>query len=164
MRSTARTDGDLATALVEQRAAMRRLAYLLVGPHDADDVVQDAAERAWLKRHTFDPDRGSARSWLLAIVADRARQRWRRPAPVWGELHPDALVVPAAGPASADLASAVARLAPRQRAAVVLHYYVDLPVAEVATLMDCSEGTVKSTLHDARAALERTLGGTYAHD
>ncbi len=164
MRSAARTDADVAAALVEQRVAMRRLAYVLVGPHDADDVVQDAAERAWLKRHTFDPSRGGVRPWLLAIVADRARQRWRRPAPVWDELHPDALVVTDAGPTATDLGRAVTRLAPRQRAAVVLHYYVDLPVAEVAAVMECSEGTVKSTLHDARAALERTLGGSYVHD
>jgi RNA polymerase sigma-70 factor (ECF subfamily) len=160
----ARTDDDVATALVDQRAAMRRLAYVLVGPRDADDVVQDAAERAWLKRHTFDPVRGSARAWLLAIVADRARQRRRRPAPVWAELHPDALVVPGARPESADLGRAVAGLAPRQRAAVVLHYYVDLPVTDVAALLGCAEGTVKSTLHDARAALGRTLGGSYVRD
>ncbi|MFC8733667.1 RNA polymerase sigma factor [Luteimicrobium sp. NPDC057192] len=164
MRSAAHTDADVAAALAEHRAAMRRLAYVLVGPHDADDVVQDAAERAWAKRHTFDPARGSVRPWLLAIVADRARQRWRRPAPVWDELHPDALVVAGTGPVSADLGRAVARLAPRQRAAVVLHYYVDLPVTEVAALLECAEGTVKSTLHDARAALERTLGGSYVHD
>jgi len=164
VRSAAHTDDDVAAALVEQRTAMRRLAYVLVGPRDADDVVQDAAERAWLKRHTFDPARGSVRPWLLAIVADRARQRWRRPAQVWHELHPDALVVTDADPVSTDLGRAVTRLAPRQRAAVVLHYYVDLPVAEVAVLMGCSEGTVKSTLHNARAALERTLGGTYVHD
>ncbi|MGC5168639.1 RNA polymerase sigma factor [Luteimicrobium sp. DT211] len=164
MRSAARTDDDVAAALVEQRPAMRRLAYVLVGPGDADDVVQDAAERAWLKRRTFDPARGAVRPWLLAIVADRARQRWRRPGPVWDELHSDALTAPGAGPESTDLGRAVARLAPRQRAAVVLHYYVDLPVSDVATLLGCAEGTVKSTLHDARAALERTLGGSYAHD
>ena len=164
MGPAARTDDDVATALVERRAAMRRLAYVLVGPHDADDVVQDAAERAWLKRGTFDPARGSAGTWLLAIVADQARQRWRRPAPAWDELHPDALAVPGLSPVTADLGRAVALLAPRQRAAVVLHYYVDLPVADVAALMECAEGTVKSTLHDARAALERTLGGSYARD
>ena len=65
---------------------------------------------------------------------------------------------------SADLHRAVRALPPRQRTAIVLHHFVDLPVVEVAALMNVSAGTVKSTLHDARAALARTLGASYALD
>jgi RNA polymerase sigma-70 factor (ECF subfamily) len=50
---------------------------------------------------------------------------------------------------------AVARLPRRQRTALVLRYFADLPVADVATLMECSPGTVKSLTHHAIAALRR---------
>jgi RNA polymerase sigma factor (sigma-70 family) len=141
---------------------MRRFAYTLVGPDHADDLVQDAAERAWRKQRLFDPSRGSAQAWLLAIVADQARQRWRRPQPAWQELDPDVLVIPESPPATTDLTRAVAALPARQRAAVVLHYFVDLPIADVAELLGCAPGTVKSQLHDARGALEAALGDSYA--
>ena len=143
---------------------MFRFAVTLSSLDDADDLVQDALARAWAKRHQFDPDRGSLRSWLLAIVADQARSRWRRPRAVWDALDPETLSTPATGEAGADLQRAVAGLPPRQRAAVILHHYVDLPVAEVAQLLGCSAGTVKSNLHDARKALASTLGESYARD
>jgi RNA polymerase sigma-70 factor (ECF subfamily) len=57
-----------------------------------------------------------------------------------------------------DLRDAVRALPRRQREAVLLHYYVGLPIAEVAALMRCAEGTVKSTLSDARANLAKALG------
>lgn len=159
-----RTGGELAQALSVCRPAMRRFAYTLVGPDHADDLVQDASERAWRKRRLFDPARGSAQAWLLTIVADQARQRWRRARSGWQELHPDTLVIPESDAASMDLARAVAALPARQRAAVVLHYFVDLPVADIAVVLGCAPGTVKSQLHDARATLEHALGDTYAND
>ena len=58
-----------------------------------------------------------------------------------------------------DLRQALLALPPRMRAAVVLHYLGDLGVADVAVAMDVSPGTVKSTLHDARAALRLVLEG-----
>jgi DNA-directed RNA polymerase specialized sigma24 family protein len=48
-------------------------------------------------------------------------------------------------------------LSRRQRLAVELHYFLGLPVSECATVMSCSEGTVKSTLSDARARLRLDL-------
>jgi RNA polymerase sigma-70 factor (ECF subfamily) len=139
-----------------------RFAVSLSSPDDADDLVQDTLTRAWRKREQYDPARGSARAWLLAILADRARRRWRtRPAatcladPVAGMGEPD--------PARVDLRRAVDRLPPRQRLAVTLHYYLDLNVAETAQIMGCAPGTVKSTLHDARDNLARRLEASYAH-
>jgi RNA polymerase sigma factor (sigma-70 family) len=57
----------------------------------------------------------------------------------------------------ADLETAIGRLSGRQRLAVDCHYFVGLSVAETAAVMGCAEGTVKSTLNDARLRLRRLL-------
>src|SRR4051812_20517792 len=152
---------DFSAALAEHGRAMFRFAVTLSSVDDADDLVQDAMARAWKKRGQFDPARGSLRSWLLAIVADQARSRWRRRQPLWEPIDPDVLTAAAGDELSVDVGRQVAALPPRQRAAVVLHYFVDLAVDDVATLMECSPGTVKSTLHDARKSLAQALGETY---
>ena len=62
------------------------------------------------------------------------------------------------GGSDLDLLEAVRALPPRQRAAVALFYYADLPESEVASTLGCSIGTVKSQLAKARATLARRLG------
>jgi DNA-directed RNA polymerase specialized sigma24 family protein len=135
--------------------AMANLAARLGGPADRDDVVQESLTRAWRRFETYRPDRGSPRSWLLAIVADQARRGRARRARA-------AFLPPPAGPASADLdlERAVRSLPPRQRLAVELHYFLDLDVAGTAAVMGCAEGTVKSSLADARARLRTLLEGS----
>ncbi len=56
-----------------------------------------------------------------------------------------------------DLERAIQGLPKRQRLAVELHYFTGLTTAETASVMSCSEGTVKSALHDARSNLRRAL-------
>ena len=63
-----------------------------------------------------------------------------------------------------DLASAVAALAPMQRAAVVLYYWEDRPVAEIARVLEVSESTVKQHLHRARHRLAGLLGEEVSGD
>jgi Sigma-70 region 2 len=58
--------------------AMARLAARIAPSADRDDVVQDALVRAWRRRSTFDPERGTPTGWLLAIVADQARRCRKR--------------------------------------------------------------------------------------
>lgn len=134
--------------------AMARLAARLSPPGERDDVVQEALARAWSKRSQFDPARGSASNWLLAITADQARKARRRRRPL-------ALFESSAGVRSiddhVDIEYAVANLPARQRLAVDCYYFVGLSVGETAAVMGCAEGTVKSTLSDARARLQRLL-------
>ena len=74
---------------------------------------------------------------------------------------PAAIVVPAGvdgvGPDRLDVRDALGRLPERQRTAVVLRYYADLPLADVAEVMGVAVGTVKSTLHAALASLRIDL-------
>jgi RNA polymerase sigma factor (sigma-70 family) len=140
---------------------MTRLARRLAPHADADDVVQDALTRAWQKRDQFDADRGTATTWLLAIVADQARSS-RRTRNRWLRVVDDSAEVPDAPiddhGIDVDLERAIERLAERQQLAVHLHYFVGLSVDEAAAVMDCTSGTVKSTLFDARSRLRALLG------
>ena len=134
--------------------AMSRLAARLAPNGDRDDVVQEALVRAWTKRSQWDPVRGSAAGWLLAIVADRARHARRRSAAPQGHLVASP---PPDQHHRLDLDRALDRLTVRQRLAVDCFYYADLSIAQTAQVMGCTEGTVKSTLADARARLRPLL-------
>lgn len=138
---------------------LQRFAARLVPTDDRDDLLQNVLERAWHKRHTFDPARGSAQSWLLAITADRARRFRLRARPAGAPLDERRESPAPAANRDTDLVlrSAVALLSDRRRMAVELFYYIGLPIAEVAAVMRCAEGTVKATLSAARAELRATL-------
>ncbi|HEU5005573.1 MAG TPA: RNA polymerase sigma factor [Jatrophihabitantaceae bacterium] len=142
---------------------MTRLARRLAPDHDPQDVVQDALVRAWRKRHLFDPERGTATTWLLAITADRARDarrtRNRQLRVVDDTTEPPDVSVSASDVAEdIDVDRAIRALPERQRLAVELHYFLGLTVVETGAVMECSDGTVKSTLFDARASLRKSLG------
>jgi RNA polymerase sigma factor (sigma-70 family) len=137
--------------------AMARLAARLAPHADRDDVVQEALARAWAKRDRFDERRGSASAWLLAITADQAAKARRRRPRVAG--LSEATVLPAAPDDVIDIERALRQLPRRQRMAIDCYYFVGLSVAETAAVMGCAEGTVKSTLADARARLRPLLRG-----
>ena len=137
-----------------------RVAGRLAPPGSRDDVLQDALALAWRRRASYDPTRGSARAWLLVITADQARRHWRRRR-VWHPLADELSVAPPDSAVRADIEAAISDLPRRQRLAVRLRYYADLEVDDIAAVMRCSPGTVKSTLHDARRALRTRLGEDY---
>ena len=117
--------------------------------------LQEALIRAWSKRGQFDPERGTPSAWLLAITADQARRARRGRRPLLGMLP--GRVTPIDD--ELDLAHAITGLSSRQRLAVDCFYFVGLDVAETAAVMRCSQGTVKSTLSDARIRLRKLLEG-----
>jgi RNA polymerase sigma factor (sigma-70 family) len=144
---------------------MSRVAARLVPAVDCRDVLQETLVVAWRRRETFDPERASLRTWLIQLTVDQSRKSWRR-SRLARDGHPSRQAVPleSADLSAArriDLERAIADLSDRQRLAVQLHYFVGLPVTEVAAAMKCAEGTVKSTLADARKRLERLLGKDY---
>lgn len=135
--------------------AMWTLASRLVGSQQREDVVQDALLQAWRRQSTYDASRGTPRTWLLVLTADRCRKRWRG-------YRPTLELVDVAGPAPdldshLDLDRAVRALPRRQRIAVEMYYVLGLPVAEIALVMGCAVGTVSSTLSDARRSLRARL-------
>ncbi|HEY2354404.1 MAG TPA: RNA polymerase sigma factor [Gaiellaceae bacterium] len=128
----------------------------LTGYDAARDVVQDAFAQALRDRHAYRGE-GSLAAWVWQIAfrtALRSRSRGGR------ELTLDELVETAPVPRAErdpELAEAVRGLAPRRRLVVYLRYFADLPYAEIASLLDISEGTVAATLSQAHAELLEQL-------
>jgi RNA polymerase sigma factor (sigma-70 family) len=151
------TPVDFAQWVEPHVKVLSRYAARQVPPEDRDDMVQEALIRAWQRWSTYDESRGTAVAWLVGILGDRCRRhRTRQPSVRLVELVDHGPVTPAAH--DIDLERAVAGLSRRQRQALDLHYFVGLDVATVAEVMDCAPGTVKATLHQARARLRELLG------
>ena len=164
-----RGDHDAFTELA--RGAVTRLdrvaRLVLRDPELARDAVQEALIRAWRDLPGLrDPDRFDA--WLHRLTVnsclDQARRRRRRVVEV--ELDP------IDGPSIADSASSLAdrdvvdaamqRLGERERAIVVLHYFLGLPLTDVAATLQVPLGTVKSRLHRALGEMRVTVSADAA--
>ncbi len=127
-----------------------RVCFAIVGSRGrAEEIAQDAflaAFRHWRKVSQYE----KPGAWVRRVAVRKAIRSRRSESPGLGELEPIA-----AGPdgSGLDLRAAIARLPPKQRGAVALHYLEDRPVAEVAEILGCSESTARVHLHRARTAL-----------
>src|SRR5262249_19932330 len=152
-------EGNDCGQFVEGREqAVRRTAWLLTGDWGlAEDLVQTALARSWPRwgriRRRDDPE-VYVRRVIINTWTTWSRRRWR------GEkASPAVAEAPAAGDVAAEVAmrmalrDALATLTTRQRAVLVLRVYDDLPEAQVADMLHCSGGTVKSTMSRALAKL-----------
>lgn len=128
---------------------------------EAQDVVQEAFARA-LARPRGLGDVDNPEAWLRTVAINVVRRRWRRRQLLDTILRRDRpvlrLVEAAPGPERADLREALAELPVGYREVLVLHYFADLPVDEVAEVLGVAVGTVKSRLYRGRAALAARLG------
>ena len=138
-------------------ASLLRTAYLLTGHHhDAEDLVQTTlvkAVGAW-KRIEDSPD-----AYVRRILVNENVSRWRRHRgrEVLTERAPDRAVHDRSDESLA-LRDALAGLAPRQRAVIVLRYYEDLTERETAEVLGVAVGTVKSQTRDALVRLREVSG------
>ncbi|HEX6871796.1 MAG TPA: SigE family RNA polymerase sigma factor [Micromonosporaceae bacterium] len=139
---------------------LRRIAYQLCGDwHGAEDLAQRAfvlLYRHWRQANAASSLDAYTRRILVNVYLEDRRSWWSR------------RVTPSAEPCSetadddgaegrVDLIAALARIAPRQRAVLVLRYWEGLDVAETAEALGCSPGTVKSQTSSAIASLRRLL-------
>ncbi len=134
---------------------------------EAQDVVQEAFARA-LARPRGLGDVDNPEAWLRTVAVNVVRRRWRRRKLLDAILLRDRPVArtvePPPGPERADVRDALARVPAAYRQVLVLHYFADLPVDEIAALLDAPAGTVKSRLSRGRAALAALLGDYTAGD
>ncbi|GAB2871882.1 SigE family RNA polymerase sigma factor [Nocardioides pacificus] len=139
-----------------RRQALLRTAYLLTGHHeDAEDLVQVALVKVvphW-KRIAHRPEPYVRQVLVRESVSKWRQRRWREVGVAEVPDHTTYDVDPTDG---APLRAALAQLAPRQRAVVVLRYFEDLSERETAAALGVGVGTVKSQSRDALAKL-RTL-------
>lgn len=147
--------------------ALFRTGYLMTGDtRDTEDLVQETflrIARRWNRVEAMEHPVAYARRILINLALDGAERRTRQRA----ELEPQATWAESADEnatqalrAIEDLAEfrwALAELAPRERAVLVLRYWMDLPLADVAATLGCSVGTVKSTASRGAARLAQIL-------
>jgi RNA polymerase sigma-70 factor (sigma-E family) len=143
-----------------QLAPLSRLALLLCGdPHRADDLVQQAITKLYLRWHRVDEiehlDR-YVRTILVREFLDERRIGWARV-----RLFAEPVDVAVAAGDDADdrmvVRAALAKVPRRQRAVLILRFIYDLSVEETATELGCTNGTVKSQTSHGLAALRRHL-------
>jgi RNA polymerase sigma-70 factor (ECF subfamily) len=146
---------------VKEYSAVVGLAFSLSGSRSgADDLAQEAFLAAY---SNWDRIAGYEQpgAWVRRVVANRSVSSFRRRKAEAKALALAALGhradVPDLGSGDPDFWNAVRSLPRRQSQVVALFYLEDLPVAEVADILDMSPGTVKRHLHNGRQALARRL-------
>jgi RNA polymerase sigma-70 factor (ECF subfamily) len=158
-------DAQAFSRLVEMYAKpVHNLCFRMLGnSEDAEDAAQEAFLRAFKAIRRYDPKRKFA-SWLLSIAANYCIDQHRRSRLQFISLEdsPEAdLGDKAAGPAARmlqretqdELQSLLAGLEPRDRAAIILYYWHELPYEEIAEQLSMSQSALKSRLHRARRTL-----------
>jgi RNA polymerase sigma-70 factor (ECF subfamily) len=160
MSSAAAGDADSFAMLIEPLLdpAYRLAAVMLADRSSAEDAVQEASIKAWRKLRQLRGDLKSLRPWFLSIVANECRmtrrQRW------WAVLK--VADVPSSRPspeprATSDLHQALLKLSPDERLPLVLHFYLDLPLDEVARALRVSPAAAKSRIYRAAKRLRSDL-------
>lgn len=155
-------DADFAEFVRHRGDHHLRTAVLLTGDwHAAEDLVQASLGKlyaVWGRLDTTsEPD-----AYLRRIMVNTSRSWWRAR---WRREIPRADLPDLPGPGdlgegravAEDVRNALARLPARQRTALVLRFFADLPEADVADLMGCSTGTVKTHTHRGLQAMRRLI-------
>ncbi|GGW74167.1 DNA-directed RNA polymerase sigma-70 factor [Streptomyces lucensis JCM 4490] len=154
--------GEYDAFVAARWSVLFHLARLLTGGdrHRAEDLLQESLVKLWFvwPKVADEAPEAYVRKVLARAAARSARRRW------WGERPVAELPeTAAAGDMSATVAersrleAALAQLTPRQRAAVVLRYYQDLPDRQVAQTLGCPVGTARSHAARGVARLRRLL-------
>jgi RNA polymerase sigma-70 factor (sigma-E family) len=163
VEATAQEQAGLATLYDRSAPAATRLAYLLTGDRMlAEDLVQDAFVRV-AGRLGHLREAGAFDAYLRRAVVNLAKNHFRRRAVERAFLDRSASGQPVAGHEGSVVErratmAALAKLPARQRAAIVLRFYEDLPEDEIARILRCRNGTVRSLVtrgvHAMRAELQ----------
>lgn len=143
---------ELATLYRRQREPMVRLARLFTG---SDAVAEEVVQEAFLRMHRQGTRPENPEGYLRTTVANISRSHMRRlrlerrvPAPYRATFS---------DPVIDETWAALCRLPFRQRAVLALRFYEDMAQADIARVLGCREGTVKSSLHRGLSKLREEL-------
>jgi RNA polymerase sigma-70 factor (ECF subfamily) len=162
MARAAEGDANSFATLIEPllNPAYRLAAVMLSDRAAAEDAVQEASIKAWRKLRQLRGDVGSLRSWFLSIVANECRmarrQRWWSVVKLAEPQHLASSRDPSQE-TSSDLQRALLKLSPEERLPLVLHFYLDLPLDEVAQTLGVSQSAAKSRIYRAAKRLRSDL-------
>lgn len=142
--------------VVERSVALMRLAYLLTGgdQHAAEDLLQSALTKTVTRWASVESPEAYVRQVMYRQQVNSWKLKWKR--------HETHVALPPDGVRHDDtpaldlrvtVRDALTRITPKQRAVLVLRFFEDLPEKEVARLLGCSVGTVRSTTHRSLARL-----------
>ena len=135
-----------------EQPAMVRVARQIVGSNaEAEDLVHDA----FVELHRRWDDVANPGAYLRRAVINRCISHMRRRRLEWR--NRDSTPTPTLAPEFDDMWHALESTTPRQRAALVLRYYDDLTVDQIAETMQTRPGTVKSLIHRGLKKLEKVL-------
>ncbi len=160
---------DFEDAFREHFAQVYRFIARRVGTGLAEDLAAEAFATAYRRRASYDRERGSLRSWLFGIAANIVREHWRDEQRLLeldarlasggtGSFDDDADSRVVAAALAPQIAGALAALNPEQREVLLLHAWADLSHEEISAALGIANGTARSRLSRARAALRARLG------
>jgi RNA polymerase sigma-70 factor (sigma-E family) len=157
-------DEDFAEFVGARWGSLYRLAYLLAAsPTGAEDLLQTTLEKAymnWARIGRMEYAEAYVRRMLANTLVSSRRRAWTReqPSDRLPELESDSAELPVLD--RSVLWPLVCALPARQRAVIVLRYYEDLSEAQIAEVLSCAPGTVKSQASAAIGALRRAIAAT----
>lgn len=157
-------DDDFVAWVTARQPSLLRFGYLLTGdPHAAEDLVQTALAKAYLKWDLVS-GASSREAYVRRIIVNTYTSIWRRPFARHEVVSQPAIdyLTEVSGTQDtalfdSDLWELVRGLPTKQRAALVLRYYEQLTEAEAAEVLGCSVGNIKSQTHRALATLRARL-------
>jgi DNA-directed RNA polymerase specialized sigma24 family protein len=137
-------------------AVLRTVSLMLRDQARAEEITQDAfiqLLKHWPKVSGYD----RPQAWVRRVAIRLAMRTIRRDR-LWALARLKLAPAGATPGPSLDIADAIGRLSSSQRAAVILHYYEDRPLVEIAAILGCAEPTARVHLHRARQRLRDLLG------
>lgn len=149
------TEDGFAEAVNGLRRLLFYVSYSVLGDREScADAVQNALLKAWSKRSSL-RDPGKFKSWLVKIVLNESKALAMRPRTC--ELNEAMPAEDGNTDERADVKAAVMRLKEKYRTPVILYYYEDMTVDQIADALGLPKGTVVSQLSRAREQLRKEL-------
>ncbi len=143
---------DWEELVTHNETRLYRAALAILGhPQEAEDAVQDAFVR-YLEKAPADLESSSA--WLMRVLVNGCKSRLRL---AWRRVGPLPEMLPTPGPEERQELEELFALPPEDRVAIHLHYYEGYSTDEIAQILGCRPGTVRSRLSRARDRLRKLL-------
>jgi len=156
-------EAALAELLGRYERPLSSFLYRHTGGRDVEDLYQETWMRVVRSVERFDRERRFS-TWLYKIALNLARDWHRRPPPDASDSDPagDDSAELARAEAGIDVSRLLAQLSEAHREVLILRFYHDLSEEQVAEILECPRGTVKSRMHHALAKLSERVKGAHA--